>query len=141
MFSSNQKLEVSGSFDQIAYALNFAMHYSGRSDHISKEEAKRGCKRVYQITKDGKYCIGWSFGEVPNHWTEFPFLFDVKIVSKIIEQHLEYSQKEPYGPYDGLYEKGFLMKAIRHMGDEWEGIKEPFYGIVSFEPYYTFYSK
>ena len=144
MFSSNQVLEVSGCLshsDELEDALKFALKYSGQDKHMSQEEIDRGCKFVYQITEDGRYCIGWGFEDVPKGWTEYPFKFDVAIVSQIIRKHLEDSpiKREIWS---GAYEKGFIMKCIDEcLSCENDGIKSPFYGIVYFKPYTCFYSK
>ena len=144
MFSSNQVLEVSGSLEhreELESALEFALNFSGHSKMMKKEEIDRGCKLLYQITKDGKYCIGWGFKDVPEGWFEYPFRFDIDIVSKIIHQHLESFPIEN-GIWDGSHEKGFIMKIIdKFANTEKAGIKSPFYGIVYFEPYTCFYSK
>lgn len=144
MFSSNQILEISGSLshrNELECALEFALKYSGKSKNMEKKEIDRGCKLLYQITKDGKYCIGWGFQDVPNGWNEYPFIFDIEIVSKIIHQHLE-AFSIIKGDYDGAYEKGFVMKCIEtSMSSEKNGIKNPFYGIIYFEPYVCFYAK
>lgn len=145
MFSSNQILEISGDLshlDELESALEFALKYSGQAKNMMQEEIDRGCKLVYQITEDGKYCIGWSFKEVPEGWNEYPFRFEVDIVSRIIRQHLESFPKGNENLYDGSYSKGFVMKCIEEsMSSEKDGIKKPFYGIVYFKPYTCFYSK
>lgn len=144
MFSSNQILEVSGSLldqHELESALEFALKYSGNSKKMRQEEIDRGCKLLYQITEDGKYCIGWGFKNIPNGWIEYPFRFDTDIVSKIIHQHLE-SFPITKGGGDGAYEKGFIMKCIeKSMSCEKDGIKNPFYGIIYFAPYTCFYHK
>lgn len=130
MFSSDQIFEVSGSMDQLEKAIKFAidMHGIGKSG-IS-----------YQITKNGKYCLGWGDEE---EWKKYPFDFDVHIVSEIVKQFLEKQDCEDhYAWADGSSEKGFLMKVIPEVfSDEKDGIKKPFYGIVSIEPYMNFYAK
>lgn len=134
MFSSNQVLEVSGNMSQLEMALSFAIRFAGynRND------------LVYQITEDGKYCIGWCGETLEKGWNRFQFDFDVEIVSKIIVQHL---RKLPNGEscydwMDGSTDEGFLMKNIfETFSDKWEGILNPFYGIVSFESFKNFYSK
>lgn len=88
MFSSNQVLEISGSMNQLQFALQFALDYSGHAKNMEPSEIKRGCKLVYQISKDGKYCIGWDCGEVSKGWQEYPFDFEVDIVARIIAQYL-----------------------------------------------------
>ena len=144
MFSSNQILEVSGSLSnltELESALEFALKYSGNLKNIEKEEIDRGCKLLYQITEDGKYCIGWGYRDVPNGWFEYPFKFDIDIVSRIIHQHLKAFPIVSYG-WDGSYKKGFIMKCIdASMDDEETRIKNPFYGIVYFKAFTCFYSK
>lgn len=144
MFSSNQILDVSGNLshsNELESALEFALKYSEHDKNLSQEEIDRGCKLVYQITEDGKYCIGWGFETVPNGWFEYPFKFDIAIVSSIIRQHLEsFPIEKDIG--DGSYSKGFIMKCIdESLASESDGIKSPFYGIVYFKPYTCFYSK
>lgn len=117
--------------NQLKLALDFALnfHESGR-------------KLVFQTTDNGKYCIGW--GEEKG-WEKYQFDFDTEIVSKIIIQFLNKQSTDSDSPYyymDGGTSNGFLMKSIPEtFSDEYEGIKNPFYGIVSFEPYVNYYSK
>lgn len=133
MFSSNQVLEISGEFDQLEPALRLAMKMA---NDYGKD------KLGYQITKDGKYCIGM----VNDHgsYEKFQFDFDEHIVSEIIIQHLRKNPEKDsdWEYYDGSTYEGFLMKAIPEtFADEENGIKNPFFGIVSFEPFTVFYSK
>lgn len=131
MFSSEQVFEVSGTMEQLKMAIKFAIDmYEIGKDRIT-----------YQITKDGKYCLGW--GGDKEGWSKYPFDFDVHIVSEIVKQHLEKQGcEDPYAWADGSSKKGFLLKAIPGLfSDEYEGIKSPFYGIVSIEPYMNFYAK
>ena len=144
MFSSNQILKVSGSLshrNELESALEFALKYSGADKNMQQKEIDRGCKLLYQITEDGKYCIGWGFENVPEGWLEYPFRFDIDIVSRIISQYIEnFPVKEDI--WDGSYQKGFIMQCIDEcMSTEKDGIKNPFYGIVYFKPYTCFYSK
>lgn len=131
MFSSNQVLSVSGSFKQLEDSIEFAFKlYTSNTD---------GKEVYYQITEDGRYCIGWSDG---NGWEKFPFKYDASIMAKIIEQHINSVGKVEYGGYDGTYRLGFKMDIIEStFADEDNGIKKPFYGIVSFEPFTNFYAK
>ena len=144
MFSSDQKLQVSGSMDQLEFALHFALCYSGNAKNMTPRERERGCKLLYQVTDNGKYCIGWGFCEIPDGWKEYSFDFDEGIVARIIVQHL-YKQQYPDSALDwadGSTDKGFLMKGFAELyGEEYEGIKNKFYGIVLFEPFTNFYAK
>ena len=137
MFSSNQKLEVSGDFSQLQSALRFAIdHYEGNHNHI-----------CYQTTDDGKFCIGWGDSDKKQAyegWENFQFDYDAEIVSKIIIQFLnkQKSKDSAYKFFDGCTDKGFIMKVIPEtFSDEQDDIKNPFYGIVSFETFTNFYSK
>lgn len=135
MFSSNQVFEISGSMDQLELALRFAIEYDESNiKHL-----------VYQITEDGKYCIGWTpERELIKGWNKFQFDFDYEIVSRIIVQFLNKQEKQDsmYDSFDGSTDVGFLMKNIPDLfSDEYEGIKQPFYGIVSFEVFSNFYAK
>ncbi len=135
MFSSNQKFEISGDYSQLKLALDFALKFEDSNlSHM-----------CYQITKDGKYCIGWAPEGRPEHgWKNYDFDFDTEIVSKIIKQTLDKfeAEKSGYEWADGSTDKGFIMRAIPdYFSDDWEGIKHPFYGIIYFEPYTNFYAK
>lgn len=143
IFASNQILEVSGSLysSELKEALRFALKFSGNDKNMKQEEIDRGCKLVYQITENEKYCIGWGFKKIPTGWSEYPFKFSVNKVSKIIVNYLE-EYPITRDIWDGSYEKGFLMKCIdESLSQEKSGIKSPFYGIVYFVPYTCFYSK
>ena len=133
MFSSNQIFEISGSLEQLEDAIRFALRHSGKPNE--KE-------LFYQITEDGKYCLGWHCDE---NWKEFPFDFNPHIVSEIIEQHIEKimdNMRSNYELENGSTDRGFLMKAMPEtFSDEYQGIKKPFYGIISIEPFENFYSK
>lgn len=136
MFSSNQKLEISGVFDQLKSALAFVLDYAEHSNSYL----------CFQITDDGKFCIGWGdrTSKKPfKGWQDFQFGFDIEIVSKIIIKFLENQKcEDQYEYFDGSSEVGFIMKNIHEtFADQWHGIQNPFYGIVSFEPYVNFYSK
>ena len=145
MFSSNQVLEISGTLSlpgELESALEFALKYSDSYKNMLQEEIDRGCKLLYQITEDGRYCIGWGFETVPSGWNEYPSTYDIDTICCIIRHHLaSFSIKEDFGD-GGSYLKGFIMQRIgESLAVEKDGIKEPFYGIVCFKPYTCFYSK
>lgn len=146
MFSSNQVLEISGCLDhngELFSALEFALKFSGNLSSFNNE-TKANIKCVYQITQDGRYCIGIAYGTPKDGWNEYQFDFDISIISQIITQFLKkHSIKASCPNYgDGAYAEGFIMKVIpESMASESNGIKNPFYGIVEFSPYTCFYSK
>ncbi len=115
-------------------AIEFALKTSGNINSFTRINNPSKC--VYQITEDGRYCIGWAYEGVEDGWTEFQFDFDLRIISQIISKYLS-KQDIERGIWSGKYSKGFIMKAI----NECDGIKSPFYGIVEFSPYTCFYSK
>ena len=131
MFSSEQIFDINGEMDQLEMTINFAMRMNGYPKELS-----------YQVTEDGKYCLGWWVDEKKG-WKPFPFDFDAHIIAEIVKQHLRKQDVEnPYDYGDGSSEKGFRMKVIdRVFSDEKDGIKHPFYGIVSIEPEYIYYAK
>ena len=133
MFSSNQKLEISGDYNQLKSALEFALKYDGTDLN----------KLCYQTTDDGKYCLGWFCdGEPFDGWKKFQFDFDVEIVSKIIIQFLSKQKQEEIPVFDGGTNNGFIMEVIPKKFSDYEnGIRNPFYGIVSFKSFTCFYSK
>lgn len=139
MFTSNQVLELSGSLDQVQAAIEFAFNYSGYQKSFTRKDSPAKC--TYQITDDGRYCLGWSYGSLEKGWNEFPFDFDVGIIALIVKQHLE-KQKISYTDYDGSHAKGFLMRAVEDSFSlEEPNIKSPFCGIVEFSPFTCFYAK
>lgn len=139
MFSSEQILQVSGDLnhkDDLKDALEYALKKSGFYDVFTRKDNPSTC--CFQITEDGKYCIGWHKNE---GWEPYQFDFDIEIISRIIINHL-LKQEIEYGGYDGSYSRGYLMKNIDDSFlDEKDNIKNPFYGIVSFEPFTCFYAK
>ncbi len=142
MFSSNQILEVSGDLshsNDLYNALKFALKTSGDINSFTRKNNPSKC--VYQITDDGRYCIGWAFNDIKDGWSEFQFDFDLNIISQIISQYLS-KQKVERDIWDGGYSKGFIMKAFpESMGNTYNGVKNPSYAIVEFKPYTCFYSK
>lgn len=144
MFSSNHILTVTGCLkhsDDLYNALEFGLKSSDWLNGFMKKDRPTKC--VYQIVNN-TYCIGWHN---PNYkleegWNEFPFEFDLEIITKIISQFLEKQEFPNIEYWDGSYEKGFVMN---HIDDDFNsdeaGIKEPFYGIVQFKPYTCFFAK
>ena len=135
MFSSNQVLSVSGELDikYIKHCLSFALQLAGY-DYNSPTSI---C--TWQITEDGRYCIGWASGSIPNGWNSYPFDFDIDIISNIILEHLK--NNDLY--HDSCAEcSGFYMNVIPEtLAEKEDGIIKPFYGLVSFTPYLCVYSK
>ncbi len=141
MFSSNQILEISGSLSQLEQAIDFAMEYSGEKECFTRKNKPAKC--VYQITDDGRYCIGWSFGKTEAGWTEYPFDYDASIISKIIIQHIGKLDK-PFNELDaddGTYKVGFVLQAGPGRGMNGQKVKNDFYCIISIRPFFCYYAK
>lgn len=140
MFSSNQEFRISGDFTQMKHALQFALEYSGERNFC------------FQRTEDS-YCIGWMTmnpkGEhvAEKGWVKYQFDFDYDIVAKIVEQEIrkiasETNVKNIFDYADGSSSLGFIIENILPLfSDERDGIKKPFYGIISIRPFYNYYAK
>lgn len=143
MFSSNQVLLLSGPLDgpDLEQALAFALEFSDQLAGFGTESAK-SCP-VYQITADGKFCIGWRLkSRTLPHWADFPVPYTAKQIAGRIRDHLRPMYSGPQYTSCGVWKSGFLMSVISEsMASESQGVKNPFYGIVSFEVFPVFYSK
>ena len=141
LFSSNQKLVISGdihdSYQELEDALLFVLKKSDWFAAFTRTENPAKC--VWQITGTGAYVLGWEIGDVDTAWTEYPFDFDVSIITQIIVQFLRKSAVE-CGSWDGSYKQGFILSYVKQMfSTEYEGIKNPSHAIVRIEPYTCFY--
>lgn len=142
-FSSNQRLCVSGEneTEYVSAALDFALKLSGQYEHMNKKEYERGCKFVYQITPNHRFCIGWGFETIPDGWKEFELGFDFDIAVMQIVKYLR-EQRFEEGDGDGSYSRGFLMRGMDDFDyNERKDIENPFYGIVAFEPFSCYHAK
>lgn len=143
MFSSNQVLEISGSLDQLEVAIEFAVTYSGQKECFTRRD--RPAKCVYQVTDDGRYCIGWSFNRTEDGWTEYPFDYDAKIISQIVCQHINKAKKpfNEFDGYDGTSKVGFLLQEGTggKTCEERSRVKNGFYCIVNIRPFWCYYAK
>ncbi len=136
MFSSNQVLSVSGELDinYIKHCLSFALQLANYDYHSPKSTC------TWQITEDGRYCIGWASGHIPKGWNAYDFEFDLNKISEIIFEHMK--SIDPYHANNCAACSGFIMEAIPEtLAEEYHGIVKPFYGLISFSPYLCAYSK
>ena len=143
MFSSNQILEISGEINDTK-ALEKAIDYAFSLDNGKMKPFQ---KVIVQQTAQGAYCLGTyfenvdgSFRAAPDGWTPLPFLYDAGIIAAIVKQFLEH-QTVYEGPYDGSYEKGFLLKAVNDDDYSSGEILNPDYAICSIWPFTNFYAK
>ena len=93
MFSSNQILEISGCLsdaEELKIALEFALSSAGYLKAFTNV-TKADCKCVFQITKDGRYCIGYAYNKPETGWIEYPFDFDLSI---IVDKNVSYFEIE-----------------------------------------------
>ena len=136
MFSSNQVLSVSGELDiqYIKHCLLFALQLA----NYDYNSPKSTC--TWQITMDGRYCIGWASVHIPPGWNTYDFGFDVDKISAIILEHMK--SVDPYNADSCAACSGFVMDVIPEtLAEEENGIVKPFYGLISFRPYLCEYSK
>ena len=143
MFSSNQKFEISGEFEQLAPTLEHALKAGDNWDCLHRKE--KTAHFYYQIGEDGTFFIHIGFPEFmepEDGWKEYPFRFDLKIVSMIIQQHLENLDiPNDWADVDGSYKKGFLLRAGagRTSSTDWEEWDE--YCDLSLRPFWCLYAK
>lgn len=126
MFSSNQKLEISGSIilQEISDALKLAFN-----------RANYTMANICYQKIGNKIFVGWNYEE---GWESFPIK---SIPSYLIANEIaEFIKKnEPSFVPDcdvENREKGFLMKVAQYNQE----IKNSHYTLVSFEPYYNIYN-
>ena len=118
--------------EDIEEALSFALNFNGDISNYTKLKNPLNCifKRKPENTE---FLVTTSVDEFLDEdcgWCLFPFSFDIKIMSMIINKYLEKQDIDDEG-WDGSYHKGFLLSIEK---------KEPF-DIITFSPYTTFYSK
>ena len=144
MFSSNQVLEISGDMRQLEAAVEFAMRYSGQNECFTRREKPAKC--VYQVSDDGRYCIGWALRdeELPDGWSEYPFDYDPKIIGAVVQQWIE-KEPRPFDEnagWDGSHHIGFLLQESG--GSRWkeqEQIKNGWRCIITIRPFWCLYAK
>lgn len=72
-------------------------------------------------------------------------MFERPSIGLIVEAAKQCAEEHPAKSerfWDGGYEQGYLVEAIPEMmSDEYDGVKNPFYGIISVRSYECFYSK
>lgn len=145
MFHSNQRFEFSGDLtekESLKDAIQFAFKVTENLNLFEDKEYQRGCRLLYQITEDGKYCLGWDFNKASEGWSEFPRFSDIDTVSKTVENYLKTFKADDFDSDDGISNKGFLMKIVKESEDDEDvGIKNCDDCIVYFEPYTCYYSK
>ena len=143
MFSSNQIFDISGEFEQLAPTLEFALEADDNWDCLHRKEDP--AHFYYQIGEDGTFFIHIGFPKYAHPedgWKEYPFRFDLKIISLIIQQHLENLEvPNDWADVDGFYKKGFLLKngAGRESSDDWEEWDE--WCDLSIRPFWCCYAK
>lgn len=158
IFSSNQELKISGELDKesVIAAVSAALVFSG----VMGKTYNSRKKLYYQISKGGHYCIGAyaEDSEFPlEGWEKFSFdasvygisQYALEMIALHIIVHLnnqDYTEVlKEYSDGGGGLEKGFLMKPVLYCFEdsmpEKERIKDPWCGIVSFEPFACYYAK
>ena len=147
MFSSNQRLEISGDTKQeLKQALAFAIDYSGRKTNYNDF--------VYQKV-DNLFCIGTARTDNKEigKWKRFDFDCNVDILTEIIWQFIQnqdfYNAEDAeyirFGGADGSVDKGFIIRALDTEDacdrDLDETVDKMFYGIFYVQPFNSFYAK
>ena len=131
MFSSNQIFKVTG--DRKEDLIDLLKYI---------EKLSNSSFQSYQITPNGTFALGWYSKKIEG-WTPFQFEYSKEALADIIFNHLEKQECEnDFEDYDGSTHKGYIAECEEvDYGKEVDGIINPFYCIVKFKPYMTFYSK
>lgn len=147
MYPSNAEICITGSYDQLQFALNAIFKLYGIQDifnqtnNLRKYPAQIGFMKIEPDRAPGKYRLGIVYDNPDNpnkNWTIFPFKYDLDILSKIILQWLKdqthaVNERDPILNYDGSVEKGFKITPGTHDDD---------YRIIcDIEPFLCFYAK
>ena len=142
MFSSNQKFSVSCREDQLESVLSLALNM--RLQNLKEPTL------TYQFTEDGKFAIGGYGGEQKSGWVKFPFdRPSNEMLLAMIKQfigtksalHKYYGGEDGCGG-DGSTHPGYLVEVIPETyAEQWEGIQNPWCGIIYVRAFNCYYSK
>lgn len=138
VFSSNQKFCVSCQKEQLRRVIELALWMH--------DDREGGRNLAYQITKDGRFVIGWYHKEPEAGWNRF--MFERPGIDLIVEAVKQFTEghksgwSEEDGMWDGFYKDGYLVEETPNMlSDEYNGVKRPFYAIISVRYFSCLYSK
>lgn len=129
MFTNNQILNISGTVDKLAFAVDFAMHMAGRMNDIAWQ------------TAGNMFVLGHTGGRKVEGWTQYNHSTSTKKIAKDILVFLrEHRGDHPLGREGDIYwEEGFLMSIPDDNGEKCRKIMNPEYALVVFEPYDCYY--
>lgn len=139
MFSSNQKFCVSCRKEQLKRTIELALWMH--------DDRPGGRCLAYQTTQDGRFVIGWYHKEPEPGWNKFMFErpgidLIVEAVKQFANEHKSEWPDEEDDMWDGSHGDGYLIEAAPEtMSREYNGVKNPFYAIISVRYFSCFYSK
>lgn len=143
MFSSNQRFSVSCRENQLEDVISLALNMR-LANHKNPTLA-------YQFTNDGKFAIGWCEEKPKEGWTKFPFdrpsnemliAMIKQFVSTTSALHRYITDDIDDDGGDGTARPGYLVSVIEEtFADTWEGIRNPFCGIIYVRAFNCYYSK
>lgn len=135
MFHSNQKFCISCEEEHLEEIVRLILRMEGD---------KKRCKPLaYQIAGD-RFAVGYYYDEPKPGWTKFMFgeKTGVELILAAIKQFAHDNPSHEYDGGDGSFHPGYLVEVVKQsFADEWEGIKNPWYGIFSVRAYNCYYSK
>ena len=137
MFSSNQVLSISCPDKHLEQTLRYVLDFA---DYDPKGKIALG----YQFTKDHRICIGLISTIEKSRWK--PFMYerpDIDFIAAAIRNYIrQYPAKSDFDGDDGAVNQGYLFEVIpESFAEEENGVKQPFYGLFSVQPFACFYSK
>lgn len=142
MLSSNGEFCITGDLhlkNDLENTLEFLVKKTRMYEYVTRKEKPSKC--VFQITPDGRYCIGMTWDKKEG-WNEFPFDFDIPIIAAIISKHLEKQKLDYSCGGDGSFYAGYkAVNSDNSWLEEKNGIKNPHYCHIIFEPFTCYYAK
>lgn len=135
MFHSNQKFCVSCEEEHLGRIVRLILE-------MDKVLHPRKCL-TYQIAGD-RFAVGYCYDEPKPGWNKFMFGDNtgVDLILAAIKQFTHDNPSHEYEGGDGSHHPGYLVEVVkRSFADEWQGIKNPLYGIFTVRAYNCYYSK
>ena len=134
MFHSNQQFRVSCTKDQLKDVVQLALNMRFGNTEIPG--------LAYQIVGD-KFVVGHYFKATEEGWSKF--MFDNASLDFIVAAITQFVNDHPSREYeggDGSHKPGYIVELVRRgFASEWQGIKNPWYGIFTVRAYNCFYHK
>lgn len=128
MFTTNQIMNISGTLDKLAPAIDFALRMSGHANDIA-----------WQVSGN-TFVIGYTAGRQTEGWNQYNHGTSTKKIAKDICRFLKEQELKPLPQHDKdtYWDRGFLMTLVDDSGEK-PPVTNGEYALVRFEPYDCYY--